>query len=98
MKFDINIFHIYFDFLLFFYRRYIAYEFQKKMETNFSEDDVQYSIEEDIPQQETSYDCGIFICEYAEQISRNSPLNISNDSEKIRKRIRMEIKCVTLQN
>ncbi|KAK9719863.1 hypothetical protein K7432_004520 [Basidiobolus ranarum] len=31
----------------------------------------------DIPRQENGYDCGVFSCQYAEYISRNSPLNFS---------------------
>ena len=64
-----------------------------------TEHDVGYSIEYDIPQQETSYDCGIYVCEYAEKISRNSSITIEKkDSPKIRKRIRMEIKSLKLKN
>ena len=40
-----------------FNRRYLAYEFNQKMDTNITEDDVQYSIESDIPQQQNTYDC-----------------------------------------
>ena len=69
------------------------------MKENITENDVQYSIESDIPQQENSYDCGIFVCEYAEKITRNASITIKkDDSRKIRKRIRMEIKSVKLKN
>ena len=69
------------------------------MDTNITEDDVQYSIESDIPQQENMYDCGIYVCEYAEKITRNALITIKKeDSQKIRKRIRMEIKSVKLRN
>ena len=69
------------------------------MKENITENDVQYSIESDIPQQENSYDCGIFVCEYAEKITRNASITIKKeDSRKIRKRIRMEIKSVKLKN
>ena len=64
-----------------------------------TEHDVGYSIEYDIPQQETSYDCGIYVCKYAEKNSRNSSITIEKkDSPKIRKRIRMEIKSLKLKN
>ena len=69
------------------------------MDTNITEDDVQYSIESDIPQQENTYDCGIYVCEYVEKITRNALITIEKkDSQKIRKRIRMEIKSVELRN
>ena len=69
------------------------------MKMDITEHDVQYSIEYDIPQQETSYDCGIYVCEYAEKITRNSSIIIEReDSSKIRKRIRMEIKSLKLRN
>ena len=69
------------------------------MDTNITENDVQYSIESDIPQQENTYDCGAYVCEYAEKITRNALITIENkDSQKIRKRIRMEIKSVKLRN
>ena len=69
------------------------------MDTNITEDDVQYSIESDIPQQENTSDCGIYVCEYAEKITRNALITIQKkDSQKIRKRIRMEIKSVELRN
>ena len=37
------------------------------MKMGITEHDVGYSIEYDIPQQETSYDCGIYVCEYVEK-------------------------------
>ena len=53
------------------------------MKMGITEHDVGYSIECDIPQQETSYDCGIYVCEYAEKISRNSSITIEKkDSPK----------------
>ena len=69
------------------------------MDTNITENDVQYSIESDIPKQENTYDCRVYVCEYAEKITRNALITIENkDSQKIRKRIRMEIKSVKLRN
>ena len=32
---------------------------------------------EDAPCQENGYDCGVFVCQYAEKIARRSPLNFS---------------------
>ena len=85
--------------MIFFIRRYLAYEFNQKMNMDITEHDVQYSIEYDIPQQETSYDCGIYVCEYAEKITRNSSITIEKeDSPIIRKRVRMEIKSLKLKN
>ena len=82
-----------------FNRRYLAYEFNQKMDTNITEDDVQYSIESDIPQQQNTYDCGVYVCEYAEKITRNALITVKKgDNPKIRKRIRMEIKSVKLRN
>ena len=69
------------------------------MKMDITEHDVQYSIEYDIPQQETSYDCGIYVCEYAGKITRNSSITIEReDSSKICRRIRMEIKSLKLRN
>ena len=69
------------------------------MDTNITEDDVQYPIESDIPQQENTYDCGVYVCEYGEKITRNALITIEKkDSQKIQKRIRMEIKSVKLSN
>ena len=68
------------------------------MDTHVTEDDVQYSIESSIPQQENTYDCGIYVCEYAENITRNALITIKKeDSRKVRKRIRIEIKSVKLR-
>ena len=56
------------------------------MNMGITEHDVGYSIEYDIPQ-ETSYACDIYVCEYAEKISRNSSITIEKkDSPKIRKK------------
>ena len=69
------------------------------MDTNITDNDVQYSIESDIPRQENTYDCGVYVCEYAEKNTRNALITIKKeDSSKIRKRIRMEIKSVKLRN
>ena len=82
---------------LFHKKRYLADEFSCIMDIDIAEDDVRYSIEPDIPQQENPYACGIYVCEYAEKIMRNASITIlkKEDSSKIWKRIRMEIKSET---
>ena len=64
-----------------FYRRYLGFEFSHKMKEDITENDVKYSIESDIPQQENSYDCGIFVCEYAEKITRNASITIKKEGQ-----------------
>ena len=58
---------------------------------------VDLSIEKNIPKQYNAYDCGIFVCEYAEYISRKADFNFSqNDTYIIRERIKTEIMLGTL--
>ena len=52
------------------------------MDTNITEDNVQYSIESDIPQQENTYDCGVYVCEYAEKNTRNALITIEKRTVK----------------
>ena len=54
-------------------------------------------IEKKIPKQTNGFDCGIFVCEYAEHISRKADFNFSqNDTYVIRERIKTEIMLGTL--
>ena len=46
------------------------------MHMDITEHDVQFSVEYDIPQQETSCDCGVYVCEYAEKLTRDSVIYI----------------------
>ena len=55
-------------------REYIAYKFSHHfLKLNWL--NVELSIEKDIPKQTNGFDCGIFVCEYAENISRKAKLN-----------------------
>lgn len=67
------------------------------MKIDITEHDISYSIESNIPQQKTTYDCGVYICEYAEQLTRDSPLNVDENTKDTRKKIRMEIKSLKLR-
>jgi len=45
------------------------------------------------PQQQNYWDCGVFVCMYAEYLSRNVPLNFSQrNMDKFRRQITLEIK------
>ena len=58
---------------------------------------VELSIEKNIPKQTNHFDCGIFVCEYAENISRKANFNFNqNDTHFIRERIKTEIMLGTL--
>ena len=58
---------------------------------------VELSIEKDIPKQTNGYDCGIFVCEYAEKLSRKENFNFTQkDTDFIRERIKTEIMLGTL--
>lgn len=47
----------------------------------------------DCPQQENDWDCGVFVCMYAEYLTRGASLNFSQkDMDNFRKQIRSEIK------
>ena len=72
-------------------REYIAYEFSHRfLKLNWL--NVELSIEKDIPKQTNGFDCGIFVCEYAENISRKAKFKFSqNDTYFIRERIKTEI-------
>ena len=58
---------------------------------------IELSIEKHIPQQTNGFDCGIFVCEYAENISRKAEFNFTQkDTDFIRERIKTEIILGTL--
>ena len=78
------------------FREYIAYEFTCRfVEMDYRQVDL--FIEKNIPKQSNAYDCGIFVCEYAENISRKADFNFSqNDTYLIRERIKTEIMLGTL--
>ena len=58
---------------------------------------VELSIEKNIPKQTNHFDCGIFVWEYAENISRKANFNFNqNDTHFIRERIKTEIMLRTL--
>ena len=58
---------------------------------------IELSIEKHIPQQTNGFDCGIFVCEYAETISRKADFNFTQkDTNFIRESIKTEIILGTL--
>jgi len=51
------------------------------------------------PQQSNYWDCGVFVCMFAEYLSRDAPLNFSQKHmDKFRKQIALEIKRKKLKN
>ena len=60
-------------------------------------ENIKISLEECIPQQQNGIDCGIFVCEYAENLARGSKFLFNQeDTYFIRERIKTEIVLTTL--
>ena len=60
-------------------------------------DGIEAVIELDIPQQTNGFDCGIFVCKYAEHITRNVVIDFEPTDGKIyRRNIRRQIKMCSL--
>ena len=55
------------------FKRYIEKHYKDRGET------VTFRIDrrKDVPYQENGYDCGVFLCQYAERVARRSPLNFN---------------------
>ena len=55
------------------FKRYIEKYYKDRGET------VTFRINrrKDVPYQENGYDCGVFLCQYAERVARRSPLNFN---------------------
>ncbi|KAH9377652.1 hypothetical protein HPB48_000869 [Haemaphysalis longicornis] len=53
---------------------YLGDESQGKKATAMSWDDWTLGIAEDLPQQENTSDCGVFMCQYSECLSRDAPV------------------------
>jgi len=78
------------------FREYIAYEFSLQV-IPINWFNIELTVERKIPQQTNGFDCGIFVCEYAENISRKSNFNFTQkDTDFIRERIKTEIMLGTL--
>ena len=68
------------------FKRYIEKHYKDRGET------VTFRINrrKDVPYQENGYDCGVFLCQYAERVARRSPLNFNQrDLDLVRARERM---------
>ena len=85
---------------IFFPRRYLAYEFNHKMNMDITEHDVQYSMNMISPNKKIHMTVVYIYCvNMQKKITRNASITIEEkDSPKIRKRIRMEIKSLKLKN
>ena len=81
----------YFSLLFSICREYIAYEFSQRF-MKLSWINVELAIEKNIPKQTNHFDCGIFVCEYTENISCKANFNFNqNDTHFIRECIKTEI-------
>ena len=73
------------------FREYIAYEYSFQF-ISIDWTNISIILEKNIPQQENGIDCGIFVCEYAENLARNSKFEFTQkDTDFIRERIKMEV-------
>ena len=58
---------------------------------------VEVSIEKNIPEQKNGIDCGVFLCEYAENLARKSKFQFTqHDTKFIRERMKIEISLMAL--
>eukprot|EP01130_Rhizamoeba_saxonica_P002383 TRINITY_DN12196_c0_g1_i1.p1 TRINITY_DN12196_c0_g1~~TRINITY_DN12196_c0_g1_i1.p1 ORF type:complete len:542 (-),score=110.11 TRINITY_DN12196_c0_g1_i1:23-1648(-) len=72
-------------------RRYVRDEHMDKKGSNFDLTGWT-NYQPRVPQQNNGYDCGVFTCQYAEHISRGSPIDfVQRDMPYFRKRMIMEI-------
>ncbi|EGC34898.1 hypothetical protein DICPUDRAFT_55498 [Dictyostelium purpureum] len=74
-------------------RRYVADEMVNRSKQGIVNlDEFKDSIPKDIPIQSNGYDCGVFMCKYAEFSSRGSELNFTQkDITQYRRRIALEL-------
>lgn len=73
--------------------RYLMLEHVNKKHVDFRPGGWCLVNDRDCPKQLNIWDCGVFVCMYAEYLSRNKPLNFSQkDMGRFRKQIYREIK------
>ncbi|VVC25183.1 Hypothetical protein CINCED_3A000641 [Cinara cedri] len=72
---------------------YLRLEGVHKKNMHFCFDKWRLRNVKDCPQQQNHWDCGVFLCAFAEHLSRNAPLNFSQDDMiNIRRQILLDIK------
>lgn len=73
-------------------RNYLIQEYKDKKKQQFDLTGWSDYMPRDIPQQQNGYDCGVFMCRYADCISQNKPFNFKQkDMITIRKRMILDI-------
>mmetsp|Transcript_25006 Transcript_25006/g.35018 ORF Transcript_25006/g.35018 Transcript_25006/m.35018 type:complete len:660 (+) Transcript_25006:108-2087(+) len=73
-------------------RNYLIQEYKDKKKQQFDLTGWTDYMPRDIPQQQNGYDCGVFMCRYADCISQNKPFNFKQkDMQTIRKRMILDI-------
>lgn len=78
---------------------YLVFEHVDKKKEEFRPDGWLLVNEKKCPQQTNVWDCGVFICMFAEHLSRNVPLNFTQDDmEDLRKQLYSELQANKLIN
>jgi sentrin-specific protease 1 len=73
------------------YAKFLAAEHQRKFGTEM-EGIFKVVKLDDVPKQSNGYDCGMFVCQYAEHISRNAPFSFrQGDMDRFRIQVAFEI-------
>jgi len=73
-------------------RKYIADEYKDKKKADFDFIGWENFTPKNIPHQRNGYDCGVFMCKFADFISRNKPFNFSQKNmQYFRKRMVLDI-------
>ncbi|XP_043269144.1 sentrin-specific protease 1-like [Venturia canescens] len=74
-------------------RDYITFEVVQKNEDRFKENEWKFRVDKSAPKQKNGYDCGVFVCLYANYISVNKPFDYDQDDiPKLRLKISQELK------
>jgi sentrin-specific protease 1 len=69
-------------------REYVVKEYKDKKKGNYDLSDWEDFIPSNIPKQLNGYDCGVFMCRYAYNVSLNQPFKFSQkDMQYLRKRM-----------
>lgn len=73
--------------------KYLMYEHLNKKKTEFYPGGWRLNNIRKCPQQNNVWDCGVFVCMFAEHLARNAPLNFTHeDMPNLRKQLYSEIK------
>lgn len=79
--------------------KYLILEYHHKKEEEFSANGWMLVNVNKCPKQENLWDCGVFVCMFAEYLARGAPLNFSqSDMHKFREQIAYEIEKKKLIN